>query len=186
MNVVIVNGLPGSGKTTFENICLDILEHTRFYYGFIYSSIDFVKEIAKKCGWDGGKDPKNRKFLSDLKDLLTEWNDVPFKQIQKKVSEIQDTIDYHRLYDENVFLFVDIREPKEIERAKKEFNAITVFVERPIEGKLELSNHADKGVFNYDYDIVVKNTGTIEELEVLSKTVLKAIQDLSKERKQLN
>ena len=49
------------------------------------STVDKVKEIAAECGWDGVKSPKNRKFLSDLKDLLTEWGDVPYKDIERKL-----------------------------------------------------------------------------------------------------
>ena len=75
INVVVVNGSAGAGKTTFEEMCSFILGP---YYRS-RSSIDKVKEIAKNCGWDGSKDLVNRKFLSDLKDLLTEWDDVPMK-----------------------------------------------------------------------------------------------------------
>ena len=32
----------------------------------IVSTVDFVKEIAARWGWDGTKTPQNRKFLSDL------------------------------------------------------------------------------------------------------------------------
>ena len=33
--------------------------------------------IAKECGWGGEKDDKARKFLSDLKRTLVEYNDYP-------------------------------------------------------------------------------------------------------------
>jgi hypothetical protein len=36
-------------------------------YVKIHSSIDFVKEIAKKIGWDGNKTDKDRAFLGELK-----------------------------------------------------------------------------------------------------------------------
>ena len=47
----------------------------------IISTVDFVKEVAKFCGWNGQKTPKDRKFLSDLKNILTQWNDIPYKDI---------------------------------------------------------------------------------------------------------
>ena len=62
---------------------------------YILSTVDFVKEIAKKCGWDGTKDLKNRKFLSDLKDLLTNWNNVPFNKIEQQVKSIEDEWKYY-------------------------------------------------------------------------------------------
>ena len=62
---------------------------------YILSTVDFVKEIAKKCGWKGEKDLKNRKFLSDLKDLLTNWNNVPFNKIVQQVKSIEDEWKYY-------------------------------------------------------------------------------------------
>lgn len=35
------------------------------------SSIDLPKKMALLCGWDGVKNNDSRKFLSDLKDLIT-------------------------------------------------------------------------------------------------------------------
>jgi hypothetical protein len=37
--------------------------------------------MAKKFGWDGGKSLNDRRFLSDLKDALTRWKDVPYQKI---------------------------------------------------------------------------------------------------------
>ena len=85
VKVVVINGMPGCGKTTFEEMCSDIcdpfaVEPTSHVPGFsegrvlgidICSTVDFVKVVARQCGWDGTKNLKNRKFLSDLKDLLT-------------------------------------------------------------------------------------------------------------------
>lgn len=68
LKIVIVNGAPGSGKTSFENFCQEIMGD----FCQIRSTIDLVKEIATiYAQWDGKKDLKSRKFLSDLKDLLT-------------------------------------------------------------------------------------------------------------------
>ena len=78
VKVIICNGRPGVGKTTFQEMC-QIYAREEWENKIrvdITSTVDFVKDIAKQCGWDGTKDLKNRKFLSDLKDLLTEWNDV--------------------------------------------------------------------------------------------------------------
>ena len=32
------------------------------------STVDFVKEVARICGWKGKKDKKDREFLHDLKE----------------------------------------------------------------------------------------------------------------------
>ena len=50
-----------------------------------YSSVDFVKEVARFAGWNGEKNLHTRKFLSDLKDLLTFLDDIPFKKIEERM-----------------------------------------------------------------------------------------------------
>ena len=63
MIVLIVNGAPQAGKTTFNEMLKDMADGEVK----IYSSIDYVKMIAFTLGWDGIKDDKGRKLLSDLK-----------------------------------------------------------------------------------------------------------------------
>ena len=64
----------------------------------------------------------------------------------------------------NNILLIDIREPAEIERAKIAFNANTIFIEN---NRVEqvTSNMADAGVYDYEYDITIRNNGTLEEFE---------------------
>lgn len=125
------------------------------------STVDFIKQIATECGWDGVKTPRNRKFLSDLKDLLTEWNDVPYQKILDHIEYMQE---FGRLYD--WILFVDCREPKEIQKLKERLNATTVLVRRLGDEVNETSNHADANVFEYEYDYIIKNYGDLSDLVV--------------------
>ena len=81
MQIVVINGMPRAGKDQFVQFCQ---EHMAWCKNI--STVDFVKQVANFCGWDGTKTPKNRAFLSDLKDLLTKWDDVPFKKV-KSVAE---------------------------------------------------------------------------------------------------
>lgn len=148
--ILITNGMARSGKDTFAK-----------YLGYLiptykYSSIDKVKEIARYCGWDGGKEEKDRKFLSDLKVLTSEYCDMPFKDIAKRIGWFREVNDYYEI------LIIDIREPEEIERAKREFDVKTVFIEN---NRVEhiISNMADAGVFNYTYDYTIQNNGTLSE-----------------------
>lgn len=162
VKVVTVNGKPGVGKSTFEQLCNEIVQKVRFCpdkntYIEIISTVDFVKEVATFCGWDGIKNLTSRKFLSDLKDLLAEWNDVPFKKIEEKIYELKNK-------EGNYILFVDSREPQEIQRFKETFNAITLLIRRPGDENIETSNHADAEVFNYEYDYIVQNNGNIQRL----------------------
>lgn len=159
MNYIVVNGPPTSGKDTFCEDCIRILE-ARGYWGEIISSVALVKDIAYKCGWRGDKTPKNRKFLSDLKDLLTEWDDVPMKDILAKAVHFNDKA--KAVGARGTIIFVMIREPEEIEKFVKETNAMTVFIDRA--GTEAQINHADNCVYDYNYDLYVDNNGTLSDL----------------------
>ena len=87
------------------------------------SSVDIIKEVARRLGWNGEKDDKSRKFLSDLKDLSTQYSDAPLEYLTKEFNRVKD--------HDNVMLFMHIREPGEIQRAKERFGALTLLIKRP-------------------------------------------------------
>lgn len=147
--IFITNGMGGCGKDTFAQFLGEIVPT------FKYSSIDRVKKIAEMCGWYGGKTERDRKFLSDLKTLTTEYNDMPFDMIRIKVDKFRDKD------DPNVVMLIDIREPKEIERAKKAFGAKTILIMNE-NVKFIDSNPADANVYMYKYDFVIDNSSTLE------------------------
>ena len=170
VKVVICNGKPGSGKTTVQDIAKRLcLCNSAVWFGNAMpmptevdscSTVDFVKEVAAFCGWNGTKTLENRKFLSDLKDLLTNWDDIPCKKISERVEKLNNSKFIHWI------LFVDCREPTEIEKLKQRFNATTLLVRRLGDEIVETSNHADAEVFNYEYDYTIKNYGTLEDLQM--------------------
>ena len=88
---------------------------------------------------------------------------MPFQSMRNKVLDfIKD--------ETSKVLFLHIREPEEIARAVKEFGAKTILIVRPI--KQIVSNIADKGVYDYQYDFVINNNGTIEDLKEKAKDFL--------------
>lgn len=172
VKIVIINGRPRVGKSLFVKLCLDILG----YQGREASTVDLVKYLAEECGWDGAKTLKNRKFLSDLKDLLTEWNDVPYKDIQRRKAAFEKSLNlFPNEEPKDGILFVHCREPEEIQKFKDRDNAITLLIRRAAVENDEQSNHADSEVFNFNYDYVIENNGTIEELEKKARGFLKLL-----------
>ena len=153
--IFVVNGAPGSGKTLFEET---IREYSIIPIVLI-SSVHFVKKIAMDCGWDGTKTAKNRKFLSDLKALLKEWDDVPFKST---VKEVRSALLY---FKEEPVIFIDCREPEEIEKFCKELGAKAILIRREITEAAFASNASDDftNILNYNYDYVIENNGSYEE-----------------------
>lgn len=153
--IIIVNGNPKSGKTQFE---LYLAKHTN---AIIYSSITPVKEFAKKYfGWSGNEDDKTeqwRRFFSELKRMLVVEFDYIYICVSNKIREFYRNINAE-------LLLIDSREPEEIERFKNCFQAITIFIKNDRVEKIT-SNESDKNVENYQYDYLVENNGTLEELE---------------------
>ena len=141
-----------SGKDTFAVMMNEIIPTKK------YSSIDYIKEIAKQCGWNGQKDEKSRKFLSDLKVLTILYNDLPFKKIQEEI------IKFNADKIHNVLL-IDIREPNEIKRLCETYGTIKTILIRRNSVKNITSNMADAGVFNYKYNFVIDNNGTLDEFK---------------------
>ena len=154
VKVVIVNGRPESGKTTFEKEVEMLAWDKPGEFATHVSTVDFVKRVANRAGWDGTKTQENRKFLSDLKQLLANWNDSPYQDVASTIRSYSHSI-------ASWILFVDSREPTEIERFKKEFGATTVLVRRLGDEAQETSNESDANVFDYEYDFEVKNYGDL-------------------------
>ena len=154
--IFILNGSGGVGKDTFVQCVKDYTFRIKDKYVQHISSVDKVKTAAKNIGWNGEKDEKGRKFLSDIKMALSDYDDSPFKYIENQV-------EFFRMESYYGVLFIDIREPEEIERAKKEFGAQTILI---TSNRVEqvTSNMADAGVHEYQYDIVIENNGTLEDL----------------------
>ena len=86
--IFIINGSGGVGKDTFVEL---FTKHYGEEKVWNYSSVDKVKRIAKEIGWTGTKTEKDRKFLSDLKLLTTEYNDMPMEDLKEKVKEFRSS-----------------------------------------------------------------------------------------------
>lgn len=173
MKIVVINGQGGAGKDTFVNFCKegekDIFIHN-------YSMVDFVKMIAKECEWEGEKTQKARRFLSDLKDAMAKYNDMPFYFV---VEEIERALYDYRSYDidtKDLVIFIHAREPEDIKRWVKDFKAKTLLIHRSSEEVFK--NHADQEVYTIGYDYTIVNN---EDLESLEKKAKEFITNIRKE-----
>lgn len=169
--IFVVNGYPGAGKTTFERMVCDIVGYQS--YGWIFSTVDFVKDIAKQCGWDGNKTPENRKFLSDLKDLLTEWDDVPFKKVRQQVGFVEALLADRGADSSKAVIFIDCREPKEIKKLCERLGAKSMLVRRNMSPEEPILNHADAEVNDYPYDYTIYNNDDLSHLKGLAWAFVK-------------
>jgi hypothetical protein len=102
--------------------------------------------------------------LSDIVDLSTEYNDAPFKDVLSLVTDFKN----NKNFAEYEALIIDMRDPKDIARAVETFGAETILIRNPNVEKIE-SNHADANVENYEYDYIIENDGTLEQLGKVAK-----------------
>lgn len=170
MKVVVVNGPAGAGKDRFIGFANDVAPD---YHLIVEtrSMVDKVKEIATVCGWKGQKTDKDRKFLSDLKDLTSRYNDLSYADVAFNIDSFAAYMEDYGLNTDKVVYFVVAREPNDIARFVKDYNATTVFIDRgwpvPCHG-----NHADDEIFDYSYDYTIKNVGTLGELKLSAESFL--------------
>lgn len=154
--IYITNGSAENGKDSFAEFV------GKYISTYKYSSIDLVKEMFEVVGVSKKeKTEKKRKLWSDGKDLLTKYDDIPFKDIASIVTDFKNN------KIETEVLLIDIREPEEIARAVETFGAETILVRNPNAIKIE-SNHADRDVENYEYDYIIENDGTLEQLDKMA------------------
>lgn len=155
--VVIINGKGGAGKDTLCDVV------AQKYHVRNVSSITPIKEIAKRGGWQGGKEPKDRKFLADLKQLFVEYNNLPFEYLKKELEQFLQQ-------KEELIFFVHIREKKEIEKFLNYVNSKcvcckTLLITRQQEKNKVYGNEADDMAEQYDYDIVYQNDMPLQQVE---------------------
>ena len=159
-----------SGKDAFALLCQ---RHMTWCKNI--STVDFVKQVANFCGWDGTKTLENRAFLSELKALLTKWGDVPYKKVESAAKAYEAEAEIYDFSTKDVLIFVHCREPKEIDKFVTRMGAKTLLIRRAATENNEQSNSSDMDVFNYKYDYVIENNGTLEELEDKAIAFLKEL-----------
>ena len=150
--VMVINGRGGVGK---DALC-DALEQS--FRVINISSIDPIKEIASRYGWQGEKTPKARRFLADLKQVFVAYNDLPTRFLLDQYESFMSS-------DVEV-LCVHIREASEIEKFISQIptHCITMLIRRPDpNGIAPYGNAADDEVENYAYDYIFDNVLPLEE-----------------------
>lgn len=157
--IIVINGRGGCGKDTLCDIAAK-------HFGVRnVSSITPIKEIAKIAGWQGTKEPKDRKMLADLKAIFTEYNDYPTRYILEEASKFASSADEQ-------IMFVHIREGSEIAKfvakSKDICRTVSLLVKRDTKDyeNTALGNSSDDNVNDYDYTYTfVNDAESLSELE---------------------
>ena len=166
--LVIINGKGGVGK---DSLCNATEQEFRIKN---ISSIDVIKDIAKDFGWDGSKDDKSRKFLSDLKRAFSDYNDLPMRSIVEQAKTFVED-DFYQI------MYIHIREPEYIAEFKNRVfpnKCVAILVKRKeIDSKSAYGNSSDDNVYDYDYDYIFNNDKSLEESEEEFIKLIKQIYD---------
>lgn len=166
---IIVGGFPRSGKSTFVSYCKEIIGEN---YTLDISTVDLVKHLAALAGWDGTKTPKNRKFLSDLKQLLIEWDDVPYKDVIRTAQNARTDLDAYGV-NHTLYVFVQCREPEEIQKFVDRVGAHTVFISR--KDHETPTNESDIATRRYNYEATIFNDGDLDQLKLCAQAYVKSL-----------
>lgn len=156
-HIIIINGKVGSGK----DACVDFVSMQYMSKVLNISTIDCIKRIATHCGWQGAKTYKDRKFLSDLKQLVSDYCDLPHITTMNFI----DQFIKHSPYE---IVFIHCREPENIKRLVDDicsiysetydFKLITLLIKRPCTDSENFGNLSDDDVENYPYDYTFNNS----------------------------
>lgn len=141
----------------------------------------YIKDYAKRLtSWDGSEETKGdiRNFLQEL------GTEIIRKQIDSDffINRVCEDIMVYSFFCD-VLTISDVRFPREIEVVKSRFpNVISILVDRPnFDSPLagNEKNHATEVALDdyHDYDYVIKNDGTIEELK---EKVLELVKEVEK------
>ena len=166
---IIVGGFPRSGKSTFVSYCKEIIGEN---YTLDISTVDLVKHLAALAGWDGTKTPRNRKFLSDLKQLLIEWDDVPYKDVIRTAQNARTDLDAYGV-NHTLYVFVQCREPEEIQKFVDRVGAHTIFISR--KDHETPTNESDIATHRYNYEATIFNDGDLDQLKLCAQAYVKSL-----------
>jgi len=152
--VIVINGEAEVGKDT---LCDFVISE---FYAEKISSITPIVQIAKENGWDGTKDNKSRKFLSDLKRAFIDFNNLPTTYLCKEFERFLD--------GENDILFVHIRESDQIsefmDKIKNACACCSLLVSDRVYKKPACwGNESDDFVDSYGYDYRYQNRKPLED-----------------------
>lgn len=170
LKFILINGKAGSGKDTFAkflNEYLFLLEKKPL----IVHNASYVKAIAEKIfGWDKKKDNKGRKLLIDITNAGYNYDEYFWER------KTEDFI-LKKLYNagsiNNVYVIIpDFRYKKTLDYFKSKYKVFTIKIERDFDNKLDdkLKNDISENL-DIDFDLVVYNNGTLDELKEQAKIV---------------
>ena len=173
IQIIIINGLGGVGKSTFVSYCSEFCKINYPNYRVVeLSTVDYVKNVASACGWNGSKTNKDRVFLSDLKKAFTKWNNSPITYVFNKIKIYKE-----EEQEKDFIFFVNSREPEDIDKicktaVKKGYLILKLLVAKDNFESNEVEELIE-GINFVKYDKTIYNNGDLLELQKTAQSFMK-------------
>lgn len=173
MKVIVINGKPTSGKSTFISLCKELVDcPATLTHVYELSMVDWVKDVANYAGWHGDKTEEGRRLLADIKNAIERYDkNIIYKHID---DDVRSYGIFCKMRGRESIFFINARNPSDIRYLVKKYNAISLFIDNPNVPMVE-SNPEDKGVENYRYDVTITNDGTMDELKAKAEKFLNSL-----------
>ena len=171
IRLLIVTGLSDSGK---DELIEYISEKIPSVYVSTIDEIKFMLERHRIIEHENRKNPKYRKLISDIKNLLIDFNSNIF---------IED-IEFELTFTDTI-LITQMRENSELKKFKEHFGdecliikVIRSSTEQTAKDVLERDIVADWDIDNIEADIVIINDGTLSDLRNESLKIVERIKNV--------
>lgn len=154
--VYVINGKPRIGKDSFVKEVKKYLANVN-YRVYNISAIEPILHLVEQIGFDVAKTVANRKMFSLIKQAV-DLRDYTFNVTRNIIQDIFTSS------DGNDIIFVHCREPKEIDKYVRAYNAKTILIMSPDIEKLNIDygNNSDNNVNNYNYTYIINNHKTLD------------------------
>ena len=176
MQIIMVCGKARSGKDTLTDYLIESLDNRKVCRIQISQYIKYY--AMKYFGWDGKDETKPRDLFNKLGTEIIRNRIDPNFHINRLLQDIE-VLSY--FYD--TFIVSDVRFPIEIEKIKEKYNkVITIKIQRDSNELTESQKKeiSETALDNYkDYDYFIDNNGTLEELKIKAKDLLKKIGEVN-------
>lgn len=176
MKVILIGGKARSGKDTIADFMIEDLEKMGKKPCKIQIG-QYIKYYATRYfGWDGREETKPRTLLQELGTEVIRKKIDPDFHIDRLIQDIRVLSHFY-----DTFIVSDVRMPNEIEKPKSIFeDVVTIKMLRPsLELDSKQKQHStETALDNYNnFDYIVDNNSTLEDLQIKAKEILKEIGD---------
>ena len=174
MKIIMICGKARSGKDTLTDYLIPGLEDEKVCRIQISQYIKYY--AMKYFGWDGSEETKPRDLLNKLGTEIIRNKIDPEFHINRLLQDIE-VLSY--FFD--TFIVNDVRFPIEIEKVKEKFDNVTtikIFRESDELTESQKKEVSETALDDYtEFDFVVDNSGSLEDLELEANKILNEIGD---------